>query len=146
MYVPMSDNAKEAMMATWRVHYYATCVVGTDVKDAPTTISMIRTDRPTDRPVNLFTMKSTIFASKAACKIYDLKEVMPVDIKELMPARVFLLEMVLRDIIRELRADDYKFLFVTSEIPHIVDVFLDLKFRVRRKTDGTTYLGYKKIQ
>jgi len=145
----MSDEAKEAMRNKWLFRYDLTSEVAAPMDESLTLISIVRKDRPADRSIRLFSMHSRRRNSDQACHLYDLKELMQSELSDLMPARVFFLEMLIEDIIRELLADDYKFLFITSAIPHIVDVFLDFKFGIkarRRKDKGTYYLGYKKVQ
>jgi len=151
MYVPMSDEAKQAMRDKWTFRYDNVSEISspTPSQETPTTISIVRKERPADRPIKLFTMRVSKHGSDQSSHLYNLTEAMSSDLSELMPARIFFLEMLIDDIIRELRADDYKFLFITSAIPHIVEVFLDFKFGIKarvRRDKSISYMGYKKIQ
>ena len=149
MYTQLSRKVQKDIESNFRLRYHARSMTGVDYVDWNTTINFVRKEKPEDRPIELFKMIIQKDPASMTCRIKNLKECMPTRISELMSMRVFLLDLVVRDFIRSLIADNYRSLFVYSPIPHVTEIFMDHKFKIRkriRKNQEVVYLGYKKIQ
>jgi len=149
MHTPLSDEEKEKIRERFRISYQTRVTSGTG-DSTPVSIRLHFTKDPGKTPVEIFQMRTTARYQSASCFVYDFEEVEHenYDSSKATAIRKFLLDSVIKSMMEHLKEDDFKYIFIYSAIPHIPEVFMDHKFKIRmteKINQAPRFVGYRKL-
>jgi len=161
MYAPLSDKEKTSIAEQFSLGYMIrtnSCVSSLPKGYTPVVVQLKYNHNRTRKPADLFTMYSRTSENSRSCFfdnlveankfLYDLEKVERVERGKIKAMRVFLLELLIKELIDYVKKEEYRFIFIYSTIAHIPEIFMDYKFKIRaaEKTSKITkFLGYRSL-